>query len=67
MTKNLVDTTVAWMNNFVALKAGLADMIQGGRLSRDIVPDDYDWLIETLTWQPRIEDQFTSDNDKPTP
>ena len=67
MTKNLVDTTVAWMNNFVALKAGLADMIQGGRLSRDIVPDDYDWLIEILTWQPGIKDQFTSDNDKPTP
>ncbi len=30
------------------LSDGLSDMIEDGRISRSEVPDDYDWLVETL-------------------
>jgi len=31
-----------------ALRAGLSDMIEGGRLTRGAIPDDYDWLVSAL-------------------
>ena len=32
------------------LHDGLSDMIEGGRLTRAAIPDDYDWLVESLAW-----------------
>ena len=30
------------------LHNGLSDMIEGKRLKREDIPDDYGWLVETL-------------------
>lgn len=30
------------------LHDGLSDMIEGGRLTADMIPDDYDWLVKML-------------------
>lgn len=41
------------------LADGLADMVEGGRLTKASIPDDYEWLVKVLAeivgwdWNPR--------------
>jgi hypothetical protein len=34
--------------SYAALHDGLSDMIEGGRITREHIPDDYEWLVESL-------------------
>lgn len=34
--------------DYFKLHDGLSDMIEDGRLTREMIPDDYDWLVQTL-------------------
>lgn len=34
--------------DYYKLHDGLSDMIEGGRLTEEDIPDDYQWLVETL-------------------
>jgi len=36
------------LQKYEALHDGLSDMIEGGRLTYEMIPDDYDWLLLTL-------------------
>ena len=36
------------VKQYERLHDGLSDMIEGGRLIEDDIPDDYQWLVETL-------------------
>lgn len=36
------------LQRYTALHDGLSDMIEGGRLTLEMIPDDYDWLLLTL-------------------
>lgn len=36
------------LNKYLELHDGLSDMIEDGRLRREDIPDDYDWLTESL-------------------
>ena len=36
------------LQRYTALHDGLSDMIEGGRLTHEMIPDDYDWLLLTL-------------------
>lgn len=38
------------LDNYRRLHDGLSDMIEGGRLTRAEIPDDYDWLVEAMVW-----------------
>jgi predicted protein tyrosine phosphatase len=41
-----------------ALHDGLSDMIESGRLTQQDIPDDYEWLVESLANMPaRPRDQ----------
>lgn len=35
--------------SYTALHDGLSDMIESGRLTESDIPDDYRWLVESLT------------------
>lgn len=37
---------------YEALHDGLSDMIEGGRLTESHIPDDYEWLVESLAGIP---------------
>jgi predicted protein tyrosine phosphatase len=41
---------IRWDNvdAYEKLHDGLSDMIEGGRLTEADIPDDYQWLVETL-------------------
>lgn len=41
---------VRWdtVKQYERLHDGLSDMIEGGRLTEADIPDDYQWLVETL-------------------
>lgn len=44
------------------LHDGLSDMIEGGRLTADMIPDDYDWLIKMLAetcQDPEVANDFS--------
>jgi hypothetical protein len=41
-------TTANRMTVYEQLHDGLSDMIEGGRLLRESIPDDYQWLVEKL-------------------
>lgn len=36
------------LKRYTALHDGLSNMIEGGRLTHEMIPDDYDWLLLTL-------------------
>lgn len=36
------------LRKYRALHDGLSEMVEEGRLTRDMIPDDYHWLVETL-------------------
>ena len=37
-----------------ALHDGMSDMVEGGRITAADIPDDYDWLVETLAEQANV-------------
>ena len=39
---------MATMRRYWDLQDGLSEMIESGRLTIDDIPDDYQWLVETL-------------------
>lgn len=46
--------------SYLELHDGLSDMIDGGRLSSDVVPDDFEWLSDSLHYlraHPKLHNQ----------
>ena len=45
-----IKAKVRWdvVEQYERLHDGLSDMIEGGRLTEADIPDDYQWLVETL-------------------
>jgi hypothetical protein len=41
-------TDTQLLAGYKRLHDGLSDMIEGGRLREEHIPDDYKWLVETL-------------------
>lgn len=37
------------LNDYLSLHDGLSDMIENGRLRQEHIPDDYKWLVESLS------------------
>ena len=50
MTDKRNKARVRWntVNRYERLHDGLSDMIEDGRLTEADIPDDYQWLVETL-------------------
>ena len=51
LRESIIQTRTAPATNdkhYHKLHDGLSDMIEGGRLKASDIPDDYQWLIETL-------------------
>ena len=48
MNQRELNTEPSGTSNYAALHDGLSDMIEGGRLRKEHIPDDYRWLVETL-------------------
>lgn len=45
----MVWTIAETLKAYGRLHDGLSDMIEGGRLDEGAIPDDYRWLVETLS------------------
>ena len=43
------------LDTYRDLADGLSDMIESGRLSESEIPDDYDWLVDTLAQIAKVD------------
>ena len=43
-----LEEIICALRAYQRLHDGLSDMIEGGRLTVDDIPDDYHWLVEAL-------------------
>lgn len=44
----MATTDAKLLDGYKRLHDGLSDMIEGGRLREEHIPDDYKWLVEAL-------------------